>query len=86
MGSEKGPLCHLPLSGASLGEGTAQACALSNKDVTRPAVLLNPCPGEEGWRWMKEGTSRDYSIVPSDYAGGAIFLGHYLIWREEWAF
>lgn len=80
-------LCAISLFlGKASERGPARVCALSNKDVTWPGALLNPSLGEEGWQWMLDRASREYSIVPSDYARGDISLRHYLIWREERAF
>lgn len=80
-------LCAISLSlGQASERGLPQVCALSNKDMTWPGALLNPRLGEEGWQWMLESASREYSIVPSDYGRGDISLRHYLIWREERAF
>lgn len=80
-------LCAISLSlGQASEKGPARVCALSNKDVTWPGALLNPCLGEEGRQWMLERASRECSLVPSDYARDDISLRHYLIWREERAF
>lgn len=64
-------LCAISLSlGQASERGPARVYALSNKDVTWPGALLSPSLGEEGWQWRLGRASREYSIVPSDYAKG----------------